>query len=78
MLRAMYRIFDKLGGDEATLQALRQESCKAGWPSRPTLAAWKKNGELPARAMRLLMKIADRRGVAYCAEDFIAGASPTS
>ena len=66
----MFPIYAKLGGRDATLDALRAASRKRGWPSKPTAFAWEKNGELPARALYSLMRICDARRIRYTAEDF--------
>lgn len=68
----MFSIFDKLGGEESAIAALRSAAGKPGWPSGATLKLWRVNREIPGKAVTLLMEICDARGIAYSAADFRA------
>lgn len=70
-LRAMFPIFEKLGGQEEALKLLQPAAIRDTWPSRHTLKSWEqRHRELPALVVRKLMDICDERGIAYTSDDF--------
>ena len=68
----MFEIFEKLGGQDAAIEALRAESGETGWPSIHAVKLWRANKEIPGPAVKRLMQICDERGIPYSAADFRA------
>ena len=71
-----FAIFDKLGGQEEALNALKDRSSSTAqtrpeWPTRDTLKKWKSEGELPGSVVKMLMAVCEDRGVPYCLSDFV-------
>lgn len=69
----MFPIFEKLGGDEAAIKALREGreavETRADWPTTHVRKKWRKHG-LPGVVVKQLMRICDERGISYASSDF--------
>ena len=68
----MFEIFEKLGGQDAAIEALRAAGGGGRWPSIHAVKLWRVNKEIPGPAVKRLMQICDERGIAYSAADFRA------
>ena len=69
----MFPIFDKLGGQEAALQALamaRDGKLQGRMPSKYTLKLWRANGRMPGAVVLALGRVCEARGVPYEMRDF--------
>ena len=67
----MFRIFEKLGGQDAALDAIKPSGSER-WPVPSTLSLWRANGTLPGTVVLALMQVCDQRGIPYTHSDFIA------
>lgn len=72
----MFSIFQKLGGKDAALAAIKDETSRPGWPTSHVEKLWRKNKELPGPVVKRLMKVCDERGITYQATDFVAQSKP--
>lgn len=72
----MFSIFEKLGGKEAALAAIKDEKSRPGWPTPHVEKLWRKNKELPGPVVKRLMKVCDDKGISYQAADFVAQPKP--
>lgn len=75
----MFAIFDKLGGQDAAIEAVKARSHgkahnRDAWPTKEAEKKWRSQGELPGQIVKTLMEICDERGIAYASSDFKAGA----
>ena len=67
---ALFPIIEKLGGRKAVFEQFR-----ASGDGRTTIDAirmWHQRSAIPGDAIVLLMQIAEREGIAYEADDFVA------
>jgi hypothetical protein len=68
----MFKIFEKLGGEDKAIRALKGVRLRATWPTEHTIKAWRKKREIPGAAVTRLMAICEKRGIEYSAADFTA------
>jgi hypothetical protein len=70
MSQASFPIFDKLGGIEATFDLLRGNGFAV--TTVDALRMWRspRRAQIPGAAVVALMRICERLGIAYAAEDF--------
>ena len=67
----MFPIFEKLGGQEAALKAIRPAGAQGDWPRYWTLKHWRfKSRKLPPDVIDALMAVCDARGIPYERKDF--------
>jgi hypothetical protein len=72
----MFSIFEKLGGKDAAIAAIKDDETRPGWPSPHVEKLWRKNKELPGPVVKRLMKVCDEKGIQYQAADFVASIKP--
>jgi hypothetical protein len=65
----MFPIFNKLGGEEAAIAALKPIAPRSKWPSSHTITYWRRHG-LPARVKLHLMQVAKERKIRVRQTDF--------
>lgn len=65
----MFKIFDKLGGESAALEAIQRRRCKGFRPSHRAVLDWKRRKEIPPVNAVLLLAECQERGIRANLED---------
>lgn len=71
----MFKIFEKLGGEDAVLEILQRARPRISGkplPNMPALRQWKSRRRIPSINVEILQLEAEQRGIEWSRDDFVS------